>query len=122
MFFQCFVFMAVSAGTYLYPGNICSSRSVSCLKPSTISLNEGSCNQKQVTQYEITSFTVCPKHVLAVLFCCHSTESQLTPEFKPNPWRGLSLVIVFQPRQGNTFVLNKALLSVRLNTTGLCLW
>lgn len=49
MFLQCF---AVSAGTYLYPGKSLSSRSVSCLKPKTASLKEGSCIQKQASQSE----------------------------------------------------------------------
>lgn len=38
-----------TSSTYQYPGNICSSRSVSCLKPRTLSLNEGSCESKQTT-------------------------------------------------------------------------
>lgn len=47
---SCNCVVAVYVRTYLYPGNICSSRSESCLKPRTMSLNEGSYNQKQVNE------------------------------------------------------------------------
>lgn len=52
----CFFGVLPSGGTYLYPGNICSSRFVRCLKPRTESLNEGSCIERQVSLYNVTSF------------------------------------------------------------------
>lgn len=88
MFLQCFSVRAVSAGTYLYPGKSLSSRSVSCLKPKTASLKEGSCSQKQASQ-SVRSLNLCAKHDFAVQVCYALVHSSY-----PNPPDEASLLLI----------------------------
>lgn len=64
------------SSTYVYPGNICSSRSVSCLKPRTLSLNEGSCSSKQSADHH--------RHPLSLDNLQNATERPLLRHCYPN--------------------------------------